>query len=122
MYTALKLVQPFQGNREADVAPGGNEFDTPAVGGVLIFQVQEAPSVSSQPPGGGVRVELAAPLTPCSPTAVGKMDPSINDPSCGPFSVLLSEATVVFSCLCMKQPQESQMGKVPADELSAVIS
>ena len=31
MYTVLKLFQPFEGNCEADVAPGENEFDTPAL-------------------------------------------------------------------------------------------
>ena len=31
MYTALKLFWPFEGNHEAEVAPGGNEFDTPAL-------------------------------------------------------------------------------------------
>ena len=25
-------IQPFEGNREADVAPGENEFDTPVLG------------------------------------------------------------------------------------------
>ena len=30
MYTVLKVCRPFEGNRKADVAPGDNEFDTPA--------------------------------------------------------------------------------------------
>ena len=29
MYTVLKLFRPFEGNGEADVAPGENEFVTP---------------------------------------------------------------------------------------------
>ena len=29
----LKLFQPFEGNHEADVAPGENEFDTPGLHG-----------------------------------------------------------------------------------------
>ena len=29
MYTVLKLFWPFEGNHEADVAPGENEFDAP---------------------------------------------------------------------------------------------
>ena len=29
MYTVLKLFWAFEGNHEADVAPGENEFDTP---------------------------------------------------------------------------------------------
>ena len=29
MYTVLNYIQPFEGNQEADVAPGENEFDTP---------------------------------------------------------------------------------------------
>ena len=33
MYTVLKLFQPCEGNRKADVAPGENEFDTPALEG-----------------------------------------------------------------------------------------
>ena len=28
MYTVLNYIQPFEGNCEADVAPGENEFDT----------------------------------------------------------------------------------------------
>ena len=28
MYTVLKLFWPFEGNLEADVGPGENEFDT----------------------------------------------------------------------------------------------
>ena len=31
MYTVLKLFRPFEGNREADVALGENEFDTPVL-------------------------------------------------------------------------------------------
>ena len=31
IYTVLKLFRPFEGTREADVAPGENEFDTPAL-------------------------------------------------------------------------------------------
>ena len=31
IYTALTLFRPFEGNGEADVAPGENEFDTPAL-------------------------------------------------------------------------------------------
>ena len=33
MYRVLKLVQPFEGNHEADVAPGEHEFDTLALSG-----------------------------------------------------------------------------------------
>ena len=29
IYTVVKLFQPFEGHREADVAPGENEFDSP---------------------------------------------------------------------------------------------
>ena len=29
MYTVLKLFWPFEGNHEAYVAPGENQFDTP---------------------------------------------------------------------------------------------
>ena len=28
MYTVLNYIRPFEGNHEADVAPGENEFDT----------------------------------------------------------------------------------------------
>ena len=35
MYTVLKLLRPFEGNREADVAPTENEFDTLAVERIL---------------------------------------------------------------------------------------
>ena len=31
MYTVLSYIRPFEGNREADVAPSENEFDTPAI-------------------------------------------------------------------------------------------
>ena len=31
IYTDLKLFQPFEGNSEADVAPGENEFYAPVV-------------------------------------------------------------------------------------------
>ena len=31
MCTVLKLFQSFEGNHEADVTPGENEFDTPAL-------------------------------------------------------------------------------------------
>ena len=31
IYRVLKLFCPFEGNREADVTPGENEFDTPAL-------------------------------------------------------------------------------------------
>ena len=31
IYTVLKLFRPFEGNRKTDVAPGENEFDTPAL-------------------------------------------------------------------------------------------
>ena len=31
MYTVLKYIQPLEGNREADVAPGENEFHNPAI-------------------------------------------------------------------------------------------
>ena len=31
MYTVLKLFQPFEVNLEADMAPGENEFDIPAL-------------------------------------------------------------------------------------------
>ena len=34
IYTVLKLFRPFEGNREADVAPGENEFDTPSLEGI----------------------------------------------------------------------------------------
>ena len=35
MYTVLKLFRPFEGNREADVAPSENEFDTPILEDLL---------------------------------------------------------------------------------------
>ena len=35
MYPVLKLFWPFKGNHEADVSPGENEFDTPALHEVL---------------------------------------------------------------------------------------
>ena len=41
MYTVLKLCRPFEGNREADVAPGEHEFDTPGL------DEDEAPGASS---------------------------------------------------------------------------
>ena len=31
MYTVLNYIRPFEGNCKADVAPGGNVFDTPAL-------------------------------------------------------------------------------------------
>ena len=31
MYTVLNYIRPFEGNREAYVAPGEKEFDTPAL-------------------------------------------------------------------------------------------
>ena len=31
MYTVLNYIRPLDGNREADVAPGENEFDTPVL-------------------------------------------------------------------------------------------
>ena len=31
MYTVLSYIRPFEGNLKADVAPGENEFDTPAL-------------------------------------------------------------------------------------------
>ena len=31
MYTVLNYIRPFEGNRETDVAPSENEFDTPAL-------------------------------------------------------------------------------------------
>ena len=37
MYTVLKLFRPFEGNCEADVAPGENEFDTPGIKGIVYF-------------------------------------------------------------------------------------
>ena len=33
VYTVLNYIQPFEGNRGADVAPGENEFDTPGLPG-----------------------------------------------------------------------------------------
>ena len=35
MYTALKLFRPFEGNWEAGVASGENEFDTPGVDSIV---------------------------------------------------------------------------------------
>ena len=35
MYTVLNYIWPFEGNREADVAPSENEFDTRAVGHIM---------------------------------------------------------------------------------------
>ena len=32
MYTVLNYILPFESNHKADVAPGKNEFDTPAIG------------------------------------------------------------------------------------------
>ena len=37
MYTVLKLFRPFEGNREADVAPGENEFDIPGIDSFPYF-------------------------------------------------------------------------------------
>ena len=37
MYTVLKLCRPFEGNREADVAPGEHECGTPALEEVAGF-------------------------------------------------------------------------------------
>ena len=31
MYTVLNYIRPFEGNCEADVASGENEFDTPGL-------------------------------------------------------------------------------------------
>ena len=31
MYTVLNYIQPFEGNCEADVAPGENDFDIAAI-------------------------------------------------------------------------------------------
>ena len=31
MYTVLNYIRPFEGNRETDVAPSENEFDTPVL-------------------------------------------------------------------------------------------
>ena len=31
IYTVLKLFWPFEDNRKADMAPGENEFDSPAL-------------------------------------------------------------------------------------------
>ena len=31
MYTVLKFIRPFEGNCKGDMAPGENEFDTPAL-------------------------------------------------------------------------------------------
>ena len=36
MYTVLKLFWPFEGNCEADVAPGENEFDTSVLNIVVV--------------------------------------------------------------------------------------
>ena len=38
MYTVLNYIRPFEGNREADVAPGENEFDTPDVDDYTLFE------------------------------------------------------------------------------------
>ena len=35
MYTVLKLHLALEGNHEADVAPGENEFDTPVLESLL---------------------------------------------------------------------------------------
>ena len=43
MYTVLKLLWPFEGNREAEVVSGGNEFDT------LLYCVLTAPKSSLCP-------------------------------------------------------------------------
>ena len=32
LYSPKNHIRPFEGNHKADVAPGENEFDTPAVG------------------------------------------------------------------------------------------
>ena len=37
IYTVLKLFQPFEGKCEADVAPGKNEFDTPALSELVVL-------------------------------------------------------------------------------------
>ena len=37
IYTALKLFWYFEGNHEADVAPGENDFDTPDLVGPVIY-------------------------------------------------------------------------------------
>ena len=36
MYTVLNYIRPFEGHREADVAPSENEFDSPALGSPLL--------------------------------------------------------------------------------------
>ena len=38
IYTVLKLFRPFQGNCEANVAPGENEFDTPALSNLSFLK------------------------------------------------------------------------------------
>ena len=40
LYSPKNYIQPFEGNREADVAPGENELDTPAVGYYLNSDVK----------------------------------------------------------------------------------
>ena len=51
MYTVLKLFQPFEGNRVADVAPGENKFDTPALNdkGVWISICEDIASQGYRP-------------------------------------------------------------------------
>ena len=41
MYTVLKLFRPFEGNREADVTPGENEFDTPELDALLAYHLPQ---------------------------------------------------------------------------------
>ena len=37
-------IRPFEGNRKADVAPGENEFDTPALGHLLVPKLHDSTS------------------------------------------------------------------------------
>ena len=41
MFTVLNYIWPFEGNLEADVAPGENEFDTPGLDLLLGFPLVE---------------------------------------------------------------------------------
>ena len=36
IYTVINYIWPFEGNREADVAPGEHEFDTPAIKNQIV--------------------------------------------------------------------------------------
>ena len=49
MYTVLKLFRPFKGNVKADVAPGENEFDTPALTPCSVLFLAPNPSSPTLP-------------------------------------------------------------------------